>query len=583
MFGESGGGFGGFGGFGNDNNSGSVFDNSSKENDSGSPFNYTKSADDKSPFGGGGSPFDTKKEDSSDSPFGGGGSPFDKNDDSSGPFGGGGSPFEKNEETKSSSPFERASDEKSSGSFDKELEPEHFSSDKDTNNMNTSVHGSLNERENNYGNMSVVDKMRGMQGNRLNIDGEITLAEQYADKSLDRRVGDGRHNVTMTDVYTDEHLYRAVKGLNTDGFIEDPAEHSLVDQEGDMNLNDYHKNDDFDPLTGRKKSPNASMFGGGGSSDEGFSAMDNIDNNEEETPAMGFFDNKDEAPKEEEGTGFMTASAEVVGGVALMGMGRLENQETEELQPDVAVREDHVAGGGAKLPTNIKNMRRGDFDKLKFDGRGNVVGPDGKPIMLSPSDKSALDKKIQEFSQPDEEPVKKEKKKHVDPLDEMRELREAKEAKEREENGEDEDDKGDGEFKIDEGGAAIGAAVGLAAIAKKGKKNKSDLEDKFIVDSDEGNENKIEFDQQASSKNIYDEKEVREAKELGVSLKEYREYKEGKIDKPVQIMSFKEIKDKIEEMNVELNELEHDSDIEFKKKEIELMESEMIKKIADLF
>lgn len=91
----------------------------------------------------------------------------------------------------------------------------------------------LNIRASNYGNMSIVDKMRGIESNRLNIDGEITLAEMYSDKSLDRRFGSGIHNVTIADIYLDNNLYREHHKLNTDGKI-DVKENYVMDIE-DMN------------------------------------------------------------------------------------------------------------------------------------------------------------------------------------------------------------------------------------------------------------------------------------------------------------------------------------------------------------
>lgn len=89
----------------------------------------------------------------------------------------------------------------------------------------------LNVRGSRYGNMSITDKMRGIQANRLDIDnGEISLAEMYNDSSLDNRVAGGRYNVTMSDVYSDERKWRALHGLNTDGKIE-VAENYQIDNE----------------------------------------------------------------------------------------------------------------------------------------------------------------------------------------------------------------------------------------------------------------------------------------------------------------------------------------------------------------
>ncbi len=89
----------------------------------------------------------------------------------------------------------------------------------------------LNVRGSRYGNMSITDKMRGVQANRLNIESDnISLAEMYNDSSLDNRVAGGRYNVTISDVYSDERKWRALHGLNTDGKIEE-SENYQIDNE----------------------------------------------------------------------------------------------------------------------------------------------------------------------------------------------------------------------------------------------------------------------------------------------------------------------------------------------------------------
>jgi len=86
-----------------------------------------------------------------------------------------------------------------------------------------------NVRASNYGQESITDKMRGVQSNRLNADnGEISLAEMYNDSSLDNRFGGGQYNVTITDIYTDEALFKEYHGLNTDGKIQ-VKENYMVD------------------------------------------------------------------------------------------------------------------------------------------------------------------------------------------------------------------------------------------------------------------------------------------------------------------------------------------------------------------
>lgn len=90
----------------------------------------------------------------------------------------------------------------------------------------------FNVRASNYGNLSIVDKMRGVQSNRLNMDADITLTEMYADKALDTRFGGGQYNVTITDIYQDSDLFNEYHGLNTDGKIKIRENYGIdIDQE----------------------------------------------------------------------------------------------------------------------------------------------------------------------------------------------------------------------------------------------------------------------------------------------------------------------------------------------------------------
>ena len=79
----------------------------------------------------------------------------------------------------------------------------------------------LNIRGSNYSQMDVIDKMRGIQSSRLNVDTDsVSLAEGYYDETLDKRVMNGLYNVTLSDVYNDKRKFMAVHGLYTDGIIE---------------------------------------------------------------------------------------------------------------------------------------------------------------------------------------------------------------------------------------------------------------------------------------------------------------------------------------------------------------------------
>lgn len=83
-----------------------------------------------------------------------------------------------------------------------------------------SIANTFNIRGRNYQELSLVDKMRGIQANRLNIDTEdLSMAEIYADKTLDNRTMNGLYNVTITDTYQDKKLFNAYHNLYTDGII----------------------------------------------------------------------------------------------------------------------------------------------------------------------------------------------------------------------------------------------------------------------------------------------------------------------------------------------------------------------------
>lgn len=106
------------------------------------------------------------------------------------------------------------------------------------NQNNNNVSSIFNIRESNYGNLSVIDKMRGIQAHRLNMDKNITLAEMYVDKNLDKRFGNGQYNVTITDIYQNQDLFNEYHGLNTDGKVK-IKENYMIDQEiGAKNRNE---------------------------------------------------------------------------------------------------------------------------------------------------------------------------------------------------------------------------------------------------------------------------------------------------------------------------------------------------------
>lgn len=97
--------------------------------------------------------------------------------------------------------------------------------------QSTPLFSAVNIRAQNTHSLSIINKMRGIQANRLDNDlGDISLAEMYADSKLDTRVGGGQYNVTISDIYKDQDLYQAHHGLFTDGKVNEKESH-MVDYE----------------------------------------------------------------------------------------------------------------------------------------------------------------------------------------------------------------------------------------------------------------------------------------------------------------------------------------------------------------
>jgi len=589
-------------------------------------------------FGGGGSAFDIKKEDNNTgfgSIFGGG----NKDDDSlTSKYSKSDTPSAGTTGSSFSTPF--GTKMSSNTPFDRDEGPPIGSSNPHSNDKGTSRHADLNAREANYGNLSVLDKMRGMQSNRLNMDGDVTLAEQYADKSLDRRFGDGRHNVTMTDVYTDEHLYRAVKGLNTDGFIEEPAENAL-DIEGNMNYTDYKKNEDFDPFGTRsvtesvsdgyqemkeegivgdysKEStlgqggikiireensnmPEGVVVGEGGTSGikeavvatsmaEKYEKFDEVPMGKEaHVGSSGESANmRSEQPNMKSGQPNMKAGGpdmrsgtpDMRSGTPDMRSGTPDMRSgTPSMKPDM----DSGYTAGKNLPANLKNIKKADFYRLiKFDSRGNPIGPDGQPLQLSPGEKAALLKLKKKFEEEDSKPV--EKKKKIDPLEELKQQTAERERVRAEMEGEELGDMDAGSSSgvdFDVAGVSAGGATVVNSKNKdsgQGGLNNNKKRKKIRSEKDALSL----MDQKIDPNSIFDEDEVFEAKEYGVSLKELRDYKQGKIEKPIKMMTFKEIQGKIEELKNRLSELEVEEDKHIVETRIELLEGELIQKLTGL-
>lgn len=102
----------------------------------------------------------------------------------------------------------------------------------ESNNMLKSIYAEFNIRESKTGQVNVLDKMRGLQGARLDNSGEVSLAEQLIDSRLDKRTFNGVYNVTISDVYKNKNLMNQHFNLYSDGMVED-VEHSEL--EGDFN------------------------------------------------------------------------------------------------------------------------------------------------------------------------------------------------------------------------------------------------------------------------------------------------------------------------------------------------------------
>lgn len=97
----------------------------------------------------------------------------------------------------------------------------------------------FNIRAQNQGNLSITDKMRGIQGNRLDMDENVSIAEMYADARLDTRVGGGQYNVTISNIYQDEKLYKAYHGLFTDGKITERENYQIDVESMKQNNSDF--------------------------------------------------------------------------------------------------------------------------------------------------------------------------------------------------------------------------------------------------------------------------------------------------------------------------------------------------------
>jgi len=106
------------------------------------------------------------------------------------------------------------------------------------------IAGMLNVRANVGGSESIVDSMRGNQANRFSLSGdEIGLADMYNDSALDTRVADGRYNVTVSDIYSNEKIYNEFHGLNTDGKV-DIRENYLVDLDSASSITHEQKSNE---------------------------------------------------------------------------------------------------------------------------------------------------------------------------------------------------------------------------------------------------------------------------------------------------------------------------------------------------
>jgi len=108
----------------------------------------------------------------------------------------------------------------------------------------------LNVRGSRHGNLNLIDRMRGVEANFIDLDNDsVSLAESYSDKTLDKRVMNGAYNVTLTDVYSDAGLFMAFHGLYTDGIVKVRDKTYNVDtfsqvDEGGLNGSLYAENVD---------------------------------------------------------------------------------------------------------------------------------------------------------------------------------------------------------------------------------------------------------------------------------------------------------------------------------------------------
>lgn len=103
-----------------------------------------------------------------------------------------------------------------------------------------SIQNVFNLRRENANQLGIINKMRGLQANRLDYDTDvISLGENYADKALDSRTMDGLYNVTLTDIYKDKTRFMAFHGLFTDGMVE-------IKSNTELDVDTKTKSDSFD-------------------------------------------------------------------------------------------------------------------------------------------------------------------------------------------------------------------------------------------------------------------------------------------------------------------------------------------------
>lgn len=265
---------------------------------------------------------------------------------------------------------------------------------------------SVNIRGGNHGNISLIDRMRGIQANRLDMDNEgVSIAEQYSDSALDKRAMGGMYNVTIGDIYSDKVKYMAHHGLMTDGAIDMNNNHYQVDTElGEVKRKSGFLATDYDMNIDTKMSISPlitkSVY------EEQINLEDKKAVYDKKTYERPDYFTKNETPKEEEMSIFEKLRAKSKGisqmtdEEKMQVFNELSDEEKRRLikdgyQPDNLSLEDRI-----RLMNEDGNKNEKDFYSLSKSEQAHLIKIGQAPMDLSIFDKAAI---LDEFEKEEKE------------------------------------------------------------------------------------------------------------------------------------------------------------------------------------